>query len=122
MDTQDILLLYTTPTGGVTTNDLEIAALLTQVHIFAPKIHTLVHIHRDVDNTAAQRWEKGGSIIFEMAVIPTLQDLAMLTQTHSIYSSFQRIASSDNKMADSTSMLTHLTQNILLQRFALNFQ
>ena len=97
------------PQGG------RIAALLTQVHLFAPKMHTLDHIHKKVDNMAAQVWSNRGSIIFEMAVGTTLQDLALLTLTHKICSSVQRISISDNNMADPASRLTHLTKKIFLK-------
>ena len=53
-ETQSRLVLDTNPKGDVTINDLDIAALLTQVQIFAPKMDTLAHIQTAVDNTSAQ--------------------------------------------------------------------
>ena len=56
METQAILISYTNPKGDATINNLEFAALLTYIRLFAPKMHTLAHIRTAVDKTAAQGW------------------------------------------------------------------
>ena len=55
------------------------------------------------------------------AVGPILQDLALLTHTHKIHSSVQRISGMDNKMSNAASKITHLTDKILFCHFALTF-
>ena len=54
--TQARLVTDTNHTGDVTTNDLELAALLAQVQLFAPNMETLSHIRTDVNNTEVKGW------------------------------------------------------------------
>ena len=119
--TQARLVTDTNPTGDVTINDLEITALLAQVLLFSPKMNTLAHIRKAVDKMAAQGWANRGSVSSATAVGPILPALALLTRTHKIYSSVQRIAAKDNKMADAASILTHLTKKMFLCHFTLTF-
>ena len=96
------LVTDTDPTGYVNINNLELAALLSQVLHLAPKIDTLAHIPIAVDNTAAQGWSNRWSFSSETAVGPILWDLALLKLTHKIYSSVYCISGTNNKMANST--------------------
>ena len=41
------------PTGFLTINDIELAAYIAHLHLFAPKMAPLEHISTGVDNTAA---------------------------------------------------------------------
>ena len=54
LTTQARLMSSSNPTGDVTTNDLEVGALLMQTLLFVPRVTPLEHIHTYVDNTAAQ--------------------------------------------------------------------
>ena len=81
----------------------------------------LFQIRTDVDNIAAQGCSNRGSVITATAVGTILRDLTLLTHTHHIYSSIQQIKGADNTMADTTSILTHLSDRISLQYFALTF-
>ena len=119
--TQSRIVLYMNPGGDVAINDLELATLFVQVHIFTPTIDTLAHIRTAVDNTAVQGWANRGGFSTVTAVGPILRDLALLTRTHKIHSSVRRIAGRDNKMADATSRLTHITDKMFLCHFALTF-
>ena len=83
-ETQSRLVLDTNPNGRVTINDLDIAALLTQVQIFAPNMDTLAHIQTAVDNTEAQGRDNHGSVRLAMAVGSILRDLALMTSMHNI--------------------------------------
>ena len=121
MDTQARLVSDTNPKGDVTINDLELSALLVQVHIFSPKIHTLSHIYTAVDNTVAQGWTKYGSVSSATVIGPILRDIALMTRTHNIYSSARSITGAKNTMADATSRLIHLPDKMFLQHFALTF-
>ena len=91
------------PQEGRDDHNLELAALLAKVYIFATKMHTLANIRTAVDNTAEQGWVNHRSDRSATAVGPILRDLALLTWKHKIYSSVQRIAGADNKMDDATS-------------------
>ena len=103
----------------MTIDDLGLATLLAQVHIFAPKMHTLAHIITVVYNTAAQEWANCGSVSLEATNSHILWDLTLLTRTHKIYCSSQRIAGANNNMANAASRLTHLTYNMFLHLFTL---
>ena len=60
--TQARLVTDTNPRGDMTITDLEFAAVLAQVQIFAPEMDTLAHIRTAVDNTAEQGWANWGSV------------------------------------------------------------
>ena len=116
---QFIIVMDTNPKGDVTINDLDLPALLTQVQLFPPNMYTLAHTRTAVDNTEVQVWYNRGSVSSAIVVSPIIRYLALLKRTHKIYSSVHRITSADNKMADAASRLTHLTDKIFLQHFAL---
>ena len=118
---QAILVSNTNPKGEVTINDMDLAALLEQVYIFAQNIHTLAHIRTAVDKTAVQGCYKRGSVSSPTAVGPILWDLSFLTRTHQIYSSVWQIKFNDNTMTDAASRLTHITDKMFLQHFLLTF-
>ena len=101
--------------------NLEIAALIAQVHLFSTKMHPLAHIHIYMDNMAAQRWSNRFSISSATAVGTILQNISLLTRTHQIYASAGRTKGADNTMADFTSRLTHLHERMFLRHFTLTF-
>ena len=105
----------------MTINNLELVTLLAQAQLFAPKMSPLVHISTAVDNMAAQGWANRGSVSSETAVGPILRDLNLLICNHKIYSSVQCISGVDNKMSESASKLTQLTDKMFLRHFAFNF-
>ena len=88
---------------------------------FPPNMHPLYHICTAVDNTVAQGCSNQGSVSSAKAVGPILRNLALLTHTHQIYSSFRRIKVVDNTMAEAASRLNHLTRRMYLQHPAINF-
>ena len=102
-------------------NDLKIATLFSQVHIFASAMDTLIHICKSVVTIAAQGWAFRGSVSTETVVGPILRDLALLSRTYKIHSSVLRIAGTDNKMANAASCIIHLTNKMYLRHFALTF-
>ena len=105
----------------MTSNDLEPANILAHVHIFASNMHTLSHIRTALDNTVAQRWAERGSFRLATEVGTILQYLALMTRTHQIYYSVRRIAGANNKMDNSNSRLTYLTNRMFLQPFEPTF-
>ena len=50
------------PTGFLTINDLKLAAYITHLHLFAPRMAPLKHISTGVDNTTAESWSRRGSV------------------------------------------------------------
>ena len=71
-ETQDKLISDLTPQGDITINDLELLALLDQIHIFMTRIQPLEHILTTVDNISVQSWPNMGSIRSATALIPVL--------------------------------------------------
>ena len=71
-ETQDKLISDLTPQGDITINDLELLALLDQIHIFMTRIQPLDHILTTVDNIDVQSWPNMGSIRSTTALIPVL--------------------------------------------------
>ena len=61
------------PTGDLTINNMELSAYLAHLHIFAPLMVPLEHISTKVDNTAADSWERRGSVSSATAVGPLLR-------------------------------------------------
>ena len=116
---KDRLVSDTNLKGDVTINNLEILALLTQIHLFAPKMQHLAHIHTTVDNADGKGWYNRGSNSLAMAVGPILWDLNLLTRGIQIYASVGRIKGAYNTMADAASRLTYLTNRMFLRHFAL---
>ena len=81
-DMQAILVSDTNPKGDVTINDLELTALIAQVHLFDPKMPLLDHIHTVVNNRKVQGWDNRGSVESATEVGPIQQDLACMAITH----------------------------------------
>ena len=74
-----------------TIDDLDMASLIYQLHIFAPQMQPLTYICTIMDNTTSQGWSNGGSTSSAMSVSPIPQDLSLLTHRNNIYSSFGRL-------------------------------
>ena len=49
------------PAGFLTINDLELAAYIAHLHLFAPRMAPLEHISTGVDNTATESWSPGAA-------------------------------------------------------------
>ena len=64
------------PTGFLTINDLELAAYIAHLHLFAPRMAPLEHISTGVDNTAAESWARRGSDSTATNIGPLLQEAA----------------------------------------------
>ena len=61
------------PQGFLTINDMELAAYITHLHLFAPRMAPLEHIATEIYNTAAESWSQRGSISTATAIVPPLQ-------------------------------------------------
>ena len=107
-DTQARLVSSSNPKGDVTTNDLELGALLIHILIFAPRMAPLEHIHTYVDNMSAQGWANRGSVSTASSVVPMLRELALAARRQHIHASVGRVLGEDNEMADAALRLTHL--------------
>ena len=46
------------PAGFLAINDLELAAYIAHLHLFAPRMAPLEHISTGVENTAAESWAR----------------------------------------------------------------
>ena len=75
-ETKDRLVSDTNFKGYTTINDMELAALLDQIHLFSPKMQPLDHIRTAVDNMAAQEWDNRGSVSSAMVAGTILRRLA----------------------------------------------
>ena len=64
------------PVGFLTINDLELAAYIAHLYLFAPRMATLEHISTGVDNTAAESWARRGSVSTATAIGPLLRKSA----------------------------------------------
>ena len=60
------------PAGFLTINDLDLAAYIAHLHLFAPRMAPLEHISTGVDNTAAESWARRGSVSTATAIGPLL--------------------------------------------------
>ena len=56
------LMDYKNTKGMLTINDLELAAYISHLHIFAPHMAPLEHITTVVDSTAAKSWAQRGNV------------------------------------------------------------
>ena len=61
------------PAGFLTINDLELAAYIAHLHLFAPCMAPLEHISTGVDNTAAESWARRGSASTDTPIGPLLR-------------------------------------------------
>ena len=59
------------PNGFLTINNLELAAYVAHLHLFAPHMAPLEHIFTGVDNTAAEIWARRGSVSTSTAFAPS---------------------------------------------------
>ena len=59
-----------------TINNLELAAYISHLHFFAPRMAPLEHITTGVDNTAAESWARRGSVSTATAIDPVLRESA----------------------------------------------
>ena len=59
--------------GFLTINDLELAAYIAHLHLFAPRMAPLEHISTGVDNTAAERWARRGSVSTATTIGPLIR-------------------------------------------------
>ena len=60
------------PNGFLTINELELAAYIAHLHLFAPRMEPLEHITTGVENTAAESWARCGSVSTATAIGPLL--------------------------------------------------
>ena len=119
--TQARLVYETNPKGDATINNLELTALLFHIQLFTPNMQPLSHTCTAVDNKSAQGWYTRGSVISSTAVRHILWDLALLTRSRQIYASVGWIKGTNNTVADYTSRLTHLHDQMFLLHFDLTF-
>ena len=58
--------------GFLTINDLKLAACISHLHLFAPRMAPLKHISTGVDNTAAEILARRGSVSTATSIGPLL--------------------------------------------------
>ena len=105
------------PSGNRITNDLGPAAYVANLHLFVPKTAHLEHIHTLVDNTAAEGWDRRGSVSLATYVGTLLHEAAWITRQTHIHASFKRITGLNSHESDATSRLTHLPVRDFLKHF-----
>ena len=88
------------PNGFLTINDLELAAYISHMHLFAPRMAPLEHISTGVDNTTAEIWARRVSISTATAIFPLLREAAWITRQAKIHASIKRIPGVENIEAD----------------------
>ena len=89
--------------------------------LFAPKMAPLAHIHIYVDNRVAQGWSNRVSVGIASFVGPILMGLDLAARRQHIHASVGRVPREENKMADSVSRLTHLSDRKFLSHFRSHF-
>ena len=109
------------PRGFLTINDLELAAYIYHLHLFAPHMSPLKHISTGVDNTAAEIWARRGSVSTFTSIGPLLQEAAWITCQAEVHASIKRIPRVKNIEADAASRLTHLPVHAFLKSFNTSF-
>ena len=107
------------PHGDITINDLELAALLSHIHLLSPHVVPLSHICTVAYNTAAQFWDNRGRVKTLSSVGPILQEIALLACQWHLYTSIERVRGEGKNMADAASCITHLLYRLLLRHFNL---
>ena len=60
--------------GFLTIKDLEMAAYIAHLHLFAPRMMPLEHISTGVENTAAESWARRGSVSTDTTISPLLRE------------------------------------------------
>ena len=88
------------PTGFLAINDLELAAYIAHLHLFAPRMAPLEHISTGVENTAAESWARRGSVSSATAIGSLLREAAWITLQAKIHASIKRIPGVENIEAD----------------------
>ena len=91
------------PTGFLAINDLELAAYIAHLHLFAPRMAPLEHISTGVENTVAESWARRGSVSTATAIGPLLREAAWITRQAKIHASIKRIPGVENIEADAAS-------------------
>ena len=115
------ILIDENPNGFLTINDLELAAYISHLHLFAPHMAPLEHISTGVDNTAAEIWACRGSVSTATAIGPLLQESAWITHKVNIHASIKRIPGVENIEADAASQLNHPPVHAFLKYFNTSF-
>ena len=100
------ILTNENPQGFLTINDLELAAYIAHLHLFAPRMAPLDHIATGVDNTDAERWARWGSVRTATAIVSFHQEAAWITRQAKIHVSITRIPGFENIEADAASMFS----------------
>ena len=93
----------TNPTGFLTINNLKLAAYITHLNLFAPRMAPLEHISAGVDNIAAESWARRGSVSTATAISPLLREAEWITRQAKIHASIKRIPRVENIEADAAS-------------------
>ena len=113
------------PQGFLTINDLDLAAYIAHLHLFAPHMAPLEPTATGVDNTAAESWARCGSFstatATATAIVPLLQESAWITRQAKIHVSINCIPIVENIEADAASILTPLLLHTFLQSFNTSF-
>ena len=91
------------PAGFLTINNLELAAYIAHLHLFAPRMAPLEHISTGEDNTATESWARRGSVSTATAIDPLLRESAWVTRQAKIHASIKRIPGVENIEADAAS-------------------
>ena len=66
------ILIDEIPNGLITINDLKLAAYISHLHLFAPRMAPLEHISTGIDNIATESWDCWGSVSTATAIGPLL--------------------------------------------------
>ena len=98
----------------MTINNLELAAYIAHLHLFTPRMAPLEHIATGVENTAAESWDRGGSVSTATTIGPLLREAACITCQAKIHEYINFIPGVENTEADAVSILTHLPVPVFL--------
>ena len=109
------------PKWFLTINDLELAAYIAHLHLFAPHKNPLEHITTGVENTDADIWARSGSLSTSTAIVPLLREAALITRQAKIHASITRIPGVENIETNAASRLTHLPVHAFLKSFNTSF-
>ena len=55
---QHRIFTYIYPQDNIKINNMEVAALLDQIHLFVPRMNPLAHIFTVADNISAHGWQQ----------------------------------------------------------------
>ena len=111
------ILTNKNPKGTLTINDLDLAAYIAHLHIFAPCMAPLEHIATGVDNIAAESWARPGSVSNSTAIAPLLREAAWIMRQDKIHASINRIPGIENIKTAAASRLTHLPVTAFIKSF-----